>query len=326
MRLKEKVLACSFSLKCVRSVRNIGKGSAWFKLMTILCFPIGLIKYLLLSILSFQKPKKYKYDLSVVAIIKNERDYIEEWLNFYIISGVDHFYIYDNDSNDDTEKLLQKYIKQGLIDYVKMPGEKRQCDAYNEAIQTGRKECRYMIIVDLDEFLFCSDKNEKLKDQIERVFDSDKHIGGIIVNWLLFGSNGLERKPEGLVIENYVRRAKNSFEENKNYKSIIDPRKVIGFSCPHYPIYLIGKYAVNEKLERIEESKVKGSYSKLRINHYFTKSKEEYEIKKNRGKADLNEKRDWTDFVKHDRNEVLDEEILYFIPELKKKMQEDYNI
>ena len=49
-------------------------------------------------------------------------------------------------------------------------------------------------------------------------------------------------------------------------------------------------------------------------------------IKKNRGKADLNEKRDWTDFVKHDRNEVLDEEILYFIPELKKKMQEDYNI
>ena len=40
----------------------------------------------------------------------------------------------------------------------------------------------------------------------------------------------------------------------------------------------------------------------------------------------LNEKRDWTDFVKHDRNEVLDEEILYFIPELKKKMQEDYNI
>lgn len=33
-------------------------------------------------------------DLSIVAIIKNEGQYIEEWVRYHIIAGVQKFYLY----------------------------------------------------------------------------------------------------------------------------------------------------------------------------------------------------------------------------------------
>ena len=49
-----------------------------------------------------------------------------------------------------------------------------------------------------------------------------------------------------------------------------------------------------------------GVYNKLRINHYFTKSKEEYEKKMNSGKAVLSDYRTMDDFYINDVNDIED--------------------
>ncbi|MCL2797815.1 MAG: glycosyltransferase family 2 protein [Firmicutes bacterium] len=39
-----------------------------------------------------------KYDCSICLIIRDESEYLEEWLRWHIGQGVEHFYIYDHDS------------------------------------------------------------------------------------------------------------------------------------------------------------------------------------------------------------------------------------
>ena len=42
------------------------------------------------------KNNKKKYFIVIAAIFKNENDYLDEWLNFNIKEGIDHFYMFDN--------------------------------------------------------------------------------------------------------------------------------------------------------------------------------------------------------------------------------------
>lgn len=45
--------------------------------------------------------------LSICAVIKNEGPYLEEWIEFHRIQGVEHFYLYDNGSADQTKDILE---------------------------------------------------------------------------------------------------------------------------------------------------------------------------------------------------------------------------
>ena len=80
---------------------------------------------------------------------------------------------------------------------------------------------------------------------------------------------------------------------------------------PHYPIYFRGFFNLDENGEKVQGSVSKKiTFDKVRINHYFTKSLEEYILKKNRGKADRDGLRSMEDFYENDQNILHDTEIL----------------
>lgn len=47
-----------------------------------------------------------KYTTSICAIVRNEARYILEWIAYHKAVGIDHFYIYDNQSTDETTDIL----------------------------------------------------------------------------------------------------------------------------------------------------------------------------------------------------------------------------
>jgi hypothetical protein len=47
--------------------------------------------------------------LSAVLIAKNEASYLVEWLEFHRLVGIEHVYLYDNGSTDQTPELLRPY-------------------------------------------------------------------------------------------------------------------------------------------------------------------------------------------------------------------------
>ena len=106
-----------------------------------------------------------------------------------------NLYPYNNDSNDNTEEILKKYIDAGYVDLIPFPGVAMQLLAYNDAIYRFKHKTRYMAIIDADEFLYSCNKSMSVRDEIADIFSSFPQAGGIAVNWRMFGSSGLLKKP-----------------------------------------------------------------------------------------------------------------------------------
>ena len=139
---------------------------------------------------------------------------------------------------------------------------------------------------------------------------SHPNAGGLAINWCMFGSNGHEKRPAGGVLENFTRRAEDNFSCNRHVKTICDPAKTLAIKV-HYPLCYRGFHNLNENGEIIYTYASESvCFSKIRINHYFTKSLEEYIIKRNRGRATTKDIRSMRDFEAFDQNVILDTEIL----------------
>ncbi|KRM84216.1 glycosyl transferase 2 [Limosilactobacillus coleohominis DSM 14060] len=275
-----------------------------------------ILPYAAINVLFFDRIIRkpfLKYNLTAAIIIKNEAKYIKEWLNYYKIIGFEKIYVYDNESTDNTYQTLLPFIEDGFVDYYLIKGNSRQMDAYNDALIKSRKESKYIAFLDADEFMFLPESSKSLLQIINKIFSKNSKIGGVIINWLIFGSSGFDKAPKGFVTQNFLYRSNFGFSKNRHVKTICDPRKVEGINNPHYVEYKLGYFSVNTVGE-----KAKGPFTEyndntpIRINHYFTKSKEEFLKKRNRGMADKPGIRDLSDFYTHDKNDVFDNSMSRF--------------
>lgn len=65
-------------------------------------------------------PSHLRY-LTVTTMIRNQRRWLREWVEYYLMMGVEHFIIYDNNSEDEPLDILQCYIDDGLVTYIPWP-------------------------------------------------------------------------------------------------------------------------------------------------------------------------------------------------------------
>lgn len=280
-------------------------------------------KYLpkILKILtSFNDELNCKKDfLSIVITIKNESMYIGEWLDYHMIVGVDHFYIYDNGSTDNILEVLEPYIKNGTVTYTSWEGENQQLAIYKHALNVYKNATTWMAILDADEFLVAV-KNQKIVDFLKTLNDN---VAQVILGWMVFGSSGKLKYEEGLVIDRFRMHAEDTWIADS--KPIVRPDRFLAIPIPHW-VDVFGK-TINEKGEKLRRypqtnivTALPMPKAKFRINHYYSKSWEEFENKKNRGFADHDgTERTKNDFMDHDQNVVRDNSIDAIIKKLKEK-------
>lgn len=262
--------------------------------------------------------------ISICGIFKNESLYLREWLEFHRLIGVEHFYLYNNLSSDAPEVLLRPYVENGIVDLYDWSLCPGQIPAYNDCIKRHCHDSRWIAFIDLDEFLFAPDGMD-LKVRLQEF----EGYGGVAVCWVMFGSSGHKVKPPGPVIENYLKRGPLNWNSPKpcSIKSIVDPTKVKrSHRNPHSFEYRWRHFAVNENFDRVSGPRTaKPSILKFRLNHYWSKSEEEYVSKMARGRADNDLKRTFDEFVMRDRlfNQEVDTTILQYLPQLKKALIAD---
>jgi len=217
--------------------------------------------------------------LSVVAVLKDERPNIQEWIDFHLKVGVEHFYLYDNGSSDGSTEVLHPYIEAGLVTYSYNTMDMCQMACYYNALTAFKDQSKWMAFIDLDEFLFApkGDLKERLKGFEE--------FPGVAVNEVFFGSNGHETRPPNGVLRSYTKRRE---LPDKHIKSICQPAHTLCPAGNPHSFFYTGGQPVNEKKEPcLSPFNVPGSTDLFRINHYWVKSKEEYEVKLTRGRADV---------------------------------------
>lgn len=252
----------------------------------------------------------FEDQVSIVCIAKNEGEYIKEWIEFHLKQGIDKIYIYDNESPDNMKSILEPYINENKVIYNLIIGKGKQLEAYNHAIENYRNKTKYMVFIDVDEFLMPENIGDNLIDIIFKLMNSKNRIGCLGVNWRMYGSSGYTIKKDDYVIKRFIYRGNDNAKGNECIKSIVNPRYVCLFQHVHYPQLERGFLFVNEEGRRIYNWENKTDKTKyLRINHYFTKSKEEWIERRSKGKADSNSmqnNRTIDEFYQHDNNDILD--------------------
>jgi hypothetical protein len=220
--------------------------------------------------------------LAVCAIFRDEARYLAEWVTFHRIQGVERFYLYDNFSADDWRSELDPEIASGIVEVTRWTDEPGQRSAYNDCLRCHRADARWIAFIDTDEFLFSP--TGALLPEVLQGFDT---YPGVVVNWRIYGTNGWEQAPDGLVIENYPRRGPDDHPANAIVKSIVYPRDALGVTdtSVHY-FRLRGNPVGEDGRPALWPRREPPTADLLRINHYYAKSEEEFRRKSARPRAD----------------------------------------
>ena len=242
---------------------------------------------------------KPQYYLAVCAIAKNESAYFQEWIEWHKKMGVEKFYIYDNESTDNTKEILAPYIASGLVEYTFFPGTQRQLPAYDDCLEKHRLNTRWLAIIDLDEFIVPI-RDQSIPEFLQRFED----FSAVEINWLIYGSGGAKDKQPGGVMERFKHHATRNHVMNRLVKSIVNPRRVFSMVGAHEAIRLSGRTADSygnpiRKNFRDREPQ----HDVMRINHYAVKSYAEFLEKRGRGR--VRGVKIWDDyFERYDLNDI----------------------
>ncbi len=218
--------------------------------------------------------KENEVYLSVCAMYRNEAEFLPEWIEFHRLMGVERFFLYDNLSSDSHLEVLAPYVEDGtvVLYHWRMPAA-GQNSAYDHCLRQHGKESRWIAFIDLDEFLFSP--TERALPELLREYEG---WPGVAVHQAQYGFSGHRTKPEGRVIENYVQHA--DLWRATVLKSIVDPEGTLRCLSPHHFEYKEGSVAVDENGHPARHHKtLSNSASRLRVNHYYTKSEEEFRRK-----------------------------------------------
>ena len=262
---------------------------------------------------------RIRYELTACMKFKNAARFLPEWIEFHQIVGFEHFYLYNNNSTDDYIEALAPYRDEGSVTLYEWPHTPAFPKADEHCVAHHQHEARWIAFLDDDEFLFPS-RGENVRKVLRRY----EQYPALAVHWLMFGSSGHLRRPEGLILENYLLRAKGV---SPSIKSIVNPRRVAASANTHHWLYKNGNIAPDENERPVTTSRsIPATAEVLRINHYWSKSLEDGENKIARGTVDQwgvenpRSMKLWHDFDRG-MNAVEDREILRFVPALKRRLE-----
>jgi glycosyl transferase family 92 len=262
---------------------------------------------------------RIRYELTACLKFKDAARFLPEWIEFHQMVGFEHFYLYNNNSTDDYRGALAPYCEEGSVTLYEWPDIPAFPKSDEHCVAHHRHEARWIAFLDDDEFLFPANGTD-----IRKILRRYEAYPALAVHWVMFGSSGHVRRPDGLVLENYLYRQQ---DVSRAIKSIVNPRRIAASRSTHYWLYKHRQLAADEN-----ELPVKGWTSTpataevLRINHYWSKSLEDGQNKVARGPVDqwtAENPRSMELWHKFDKalNAVEDREILRFVPALKRRLE-----
>ena len=247
--------------------------------------------------------------LSICAIYRDEAPYLQEWIEFHRLIGVERFFLYDNESSDDHAEILAPYVSEDVAVVHRWPEHPGQAGAYEHCLAEHGEDSRWIAFLDLDEFLFSPELRA-----VSEVLAEYEQWPAVGVNRVTYGTSGHREKPEGLVIEEYLMR----FPAVASIKSIIDPARTVGFVNVHAFSYDDDGFAVDEHKRRIDGWVTdEFTFERLRINHYYTRSEAEFQDKLERVRADTAKFRKRPKNVGAAVGKERDETITAYVPALR---------
>ena len=286
--------------------------------------------------------------ICILTVIKNEQEYLDEWIKYHLDLGIDHIFIFEDTDSDSHKEITNKYGNSVSLDSIlsvlsdedkKKTEELKQTKKNNPQFTYLKNGLLYIkelfcdydwcFVIDNDEYITLENKADSIKDTISMYKDYD----AVILQWKCYGANGMIEKPDykknGLIntytkeIKGYV-PTKSLASYTKTCYNLKTYKKEF-FWYTHQPTNKCNFCRTNFQRDRF-----KPTYDKIYIRHYITKSWEEYVWKRKVRGFLYGEIRDFDFFFKvnPDMNYLkselilkLKEEILVVLPYKQRGVQ-----
>ena len=239
---------------------------------------------------------EYKYYCSICLIIRDESEYLKEWLDWHVGQGVEHFYIYDHGSKypiSEFVKTLDAEL-QSKITVHDFGGTHKfaQRDAYNDCLNRYKRESRWIGFIDADEMI-----RVKCGCTIPALLKNFESFAGLFMRWVVYDANGQTERSDKPLRERFTHVAPTDIDDGVG-KTFLQAQ-LVQYMLTHNGYPYNGFDAVDENrtpIKTADARKYDSTADLVCVDHYYTKSYEEWKAKIGRGTCDPIFNRKYADF------------------------------
>lgn len=197
--------------------------------------------------------------ISICLLTKCENVYLKEWVNHHLSIGIDHFYIYDNNNDFSAKDEILSHFEAKHFTFVHWLTycNHMQIEAYNDCLDRFGGDNEWIAFIDTDEFIKCNDIHEAMSPY--------EHFDYVRIPWVMYNANGRLHYSDEPVTERFT-CISDVVLDDCAYKSIVNTNKIRRMSV-HEPSGSYW-YTVSET---------------IKLNHYYTRSLDEWVDKIRRG-------------------------------------------
>jgi hypothetical protein len=218
-----------------------------------------------------------------------------DFVKYHRAVGVEHFVFFDREYNRLSE-LFKDYDDVEVIHFPNTPENVHQ-EAWGQLIKYNIGKTKWLSLIDADQCLVPVKNND-----VKKVLKDYEDFSCLQINWKTFGSSHAINRDPGSVYERFLLTCENNSVYNTHCQFICQPDRVLPIKTaePHYCFLPEGEKRINTNKEEITENKIisLNPNTPLSFNdpplhdilwcaHYTNKSKEEWLIKNNKGRADI---------------------------------------
>ena len=219
------------------------------------------------------------HHLTAMVRVKDEARFLPEWLAHHVNVGFEHVYVYDNNSTDDIEHVIDPFVERGLATYVPWPTVPASPSSNVDFLTRFGAANEWVAFFDADEFLV-----ESSPGMLREVLAEAGRAPAIAVCWRYYGSSGHETVPDGLITAAFDHA---DAGYNPHVKVIARPAMVRRYRNSHNLYYRGGRLARTPEGRRVFGSFVTPAETpRLLLHHYVYRSREDYERKARHGFVD----------------------------------------
>ena len=235
--------------------------------------------------------KKTNIKVCLCTPCKKENRYIREFVEFYKNWGVDKIFLYDNNEKDGEkmDEVINDYIKNGFVEIYDWRGKTQVLiNMMDDCYQKNNGKYDWLLFYETDEFLHLKNYTNIKNFLNEDKFDNCKKIH---LNWVFHTDNGEYHYDERPVRERFpiiepkpsnMKRLRHNFVKTMIRGNLSD----IKIDCVHNLAKNIkGCNGYGQEVDIIGFRMIEQDFENYYIDHYFSRSVDEFIDKLNKGDA-----------------------------------------
>lgn len=188
----------------------------------------------------------HAYETCIMTRIKNCHHLLPQWIEYHFQSGVEHFFI-SNDCSEDPRTLfwLEQYEARGIVtvfynqSYNDCQHQPNEALHFRFLLGQSKSSCRWIGAIDVDEYIFPSNKHTSISFIKEVLI---KHKFPLVrMPWVYMYHMGYEEFPNDLVI--------NAYRDGHplgtaHIKSFAMTEYILDWTSSHYPRFYRDVYTI----------------------------------------------------------------------------------